>query len=66
VTDAASIASAVQAVAAKADGLELHINNAGIYPGGISAQRPESTLFDSLEGAAMLEVFRGHRELAHR
>jgi NADP-dependent 3-hydroxy acid dehydrogenase YdfG len=33
VTDSASIASAVEAVAAEADGIEVLVNNAGVYPG---------------------------------
>jgi NAD(P)-dependent dehydrogenase (short-subunit alcohol dehydrogenase family) len=38
--------------------LDVLINNAGVYPGSVSAQLPATTRLGALDGPAMLEVFR--------
>jgi NAD(P)-dependent dehydrogenase (short-subunit alcohol dehydrogenase family) len=58
VTDDASIAAAARAVAAAVDGLDVLINNAGVYPGAVSTPLAATTALGSLDAAAMLDVFR--------
>jgi NAD(P)-dependent dehydrogenase (short-subunit alcohol dehydrogenase family) len=58
VTDGESIAAAAQAVAAAVDGLDVLINNAGVYPGAVSTPLASTTAFGLLDAAAMLDVFR--------
>ncbi|MEP7293232.1 MAG: SDR family oxidoreductase [Chloroflexota bacterium] len=57
VTDEAAILRAIAAVRSQVDGLELLVNNAGSYPGGVDAQEASSAVFGTLEMQAMLEVF---------
>ena len=57
VTDEAGIYQTLESIQSQVDGLELLINNAGSYPGGVDAQEGSSAIFGSLEMGAMVEVF---------
>lgn len=57
VSDEAAIYRCIEAIQAQVDGLELLINNAGSYPGGVDAQEGSSAIFGSLEMGAMVDVF---------
>jgi NAD(P)-dependent dehydrogenase (short-subunit alcohol dehydrogenase family) len=57
VTDADSLAASVEQVRAQTGHLDMLINNAGIYPGGVANKEDTSATFGHLEAAAMLRVF---------
>ncbi len=57
VTDSASIETAVNAVSAQVDALDMLINNAGVLPGGVENREPNIGALGALEAEAMLHVF---------
>lgn len=58
VTNQQSINAAVSEVQKQTNRLEMLVNNAGIYPGGVDGDDAASSLFGALEAEAMLAVFR--------
>lgn len=56
VTDPASIEALQKTIAARVEGLDMLVNNAGILPGGVSHMEPRSAKFGALDAEAMLEV----------
>jgi NAD(P)-dependent dehydrogenase (short-subunit alcohol dehydrogenase family) len=58
VTDGASVNAALDVVRAEADGLDVLVNNAGSYPGGVDGHEASTSVFGALEAEPMLEVFR--------
>lgn len=57
VSSEASIAESRRLVGEHVDALDMLVNNAGIYPGGVAHQEVRSSVFGSLSAAAMSEVF---------
>jgi len=57
VTDQADIEQAHREISTQVDGLEMLVNNAGIFPGGVAAMEDSTSKFGALEANAMLEVF---------
>jgi NAD(P)-dependent dehydrogenase (short-subunit alcohol dehydrogenase family) len=53
----ASIAESRRLVGEQVDGLDMLINNAGIYPSGVAGRDKQSSIFGSLAAATMTEVF---------
>jgi NAD(P)-dependent dehydrogenase (short-subunit alcohol dehydrogenase family) len=58
VADPSTISSARDALGRQVDGLEVLINNAGVYPGSVRAPGPGTAELGSLDMDAMMDVFR--------
>jgi NAD(P)-dependent dehydrogenase (short-subunit alcohol dehydrogenase family) len=57
VSSEVSIAHSRRLIGEQVDGLDMLVNNAGIYPGGVAHQKANSAVFGQLKAAAMSEVF---------